>query len=95
MAIDPATISSSTISSSGISSSTEYGGESASSSEINKMGYILRDMTMNAVSKFEKLYALPDNVLNGNEKQLIADRFRIDMAAVSVRLAGVHVSTLV
>lgn len=99
MAIDPATMTSSSMSSSTSSStiggSTEYSGESASSSEVSKMGYILRDMTMNAVSKFEKLYELPNNVLNDNEKQFIANRFRINMEAVSVRLAGVHVSTLV
>ncbi len=93
MAIDPATMSSSTMGSSGISSSTEYGGESSSSSEIDKMGYILRDRTLNSVARFEGLNGLSDNLLNLQEKQIIADHLNARLG-LGIRVAGVHVSTM-
>jgi len=62
-------------------------------SEVDKMSYILRDMSMNALAKFEKLYQLPSNILSDAEKETIAHHFDIDLS--SFRLAGTNISTVV
>lgn len=62
----------------------------SSYSEVNHLNYILKDMTFNAVEKFEKLNNMPSNVLKVEDKQFLANQLSMHFG-----IKGLKVNTLI